>query len=328
MAAALLVAASTGLAGNPAGPIPKNPLKIALIMMGRANEPGYFNAGFQALLAAKTRFGAELSCQESLKPADAEQVLQALGEDGYRYVIVMGGGNYDDQIREVAADYPSMKFIVVSGYFTQLPNIVGVRTGNPGVAYLAGVLMASISKTGRIGLIGGRASPPSIADHVGIIAGARSLRRDIVVEDIYTEAYEDPALGKEAAFAQIDDGVDTIFTNANTTSLGVFQAAHERHVLAIGSATDQNAVSPDTVLTSAVYGTDVAVTHMIDLDLNGPGWENKIYTVSLEAVGLAPFHSLDPLVPPAVRDRLGEIRAQLIQGKIRIPTTYAELGAH
>jgi basic membrane protein A len=325
--ALVLALVSPGPSAGSGPPAPRAPLKIALIMTGRANEPGYFNAGFQALLAAKSRFGAEVSCQESLKAADAEQVLQALGEDGFRYVIVMGGGNYDDQIREVAADYPAMKFIVVSGSFTQLPNIVGVRTGNPAVPYLAGVLMASMSRTGRIGLIGGRASPPAIADHVAVIAGARSWRRDIVAEDMFTEAYDDPALGKEAALAQIDDGVDTIFTNANTTSLGVFQAAHERHILTIGSATDQNAVSPDTVLSSAVYGTDVAVTHMIDLDLNGPGWENRIYTVSLDAVGLAPFHSLDPRVPDLVRARLGEIRAQLILGRIPIPTTYAELAA-
>jgi basic membrane protein A and related proteins len=325
-----LLACAASAAGDEARPAPrpaKPPLKVALIMGGRANEPGYFNAGFQALLAARSRFGAEISCQESLKPADAEQVLQSLGEDGFHYVIVMGGGNYDDQIREVAADYPAMRFIIVSGSFTQVPNIAGVRTGNPGVAYLAGVLMASMTRTGRIGLIGGRASAPAMADHVAVIAGARSVRGGIAVEDVYTEAYDDPALGKEAALAQIDDGVDIIFTNANSTSLGVFQAAHERRVLAIGSATDQNPVSPDTVLSSAVYGTDVAVTHMIDMDLNGPGWENRIYTVGLEAVGLAPFHSLDPRVPPSVRARLDATRSQLIQGKISIPANYAQLGA-
>jgi basic membrane protein A len=218
-----------------------------------------------------------------------------------------------------------MKFVVVSGAFTKLPNIVSVRTGNPGVPYLAGVLMACLSKTATIGLIGGRAVPPAIADHVAVIAGATSVRPDIKILDIYTETYDDPALGKEAALAQIDDGADLIFTNSNATSFGVFQAAHERGVPAIGCATDQNSVSPDTVLTSAVYGMDEAVVRLVQLDLTGPGWENKIYTVDLGSVGLAPFHSLDRLVPPQVKLRLAQVRRDLIDGSIKIPRTYQDL---
>jgi hypothetical protein len=49
--------------------------------------------------------------------------------------------------------------------------------------------------------------------------------------------------------------------------------------------------------------------------------------VSLEAVGLAPFHSLDARVPPPVRARLEAARSQLILGKINIPANYAQLGA-
>jgi basic membrane protein A and related proteins len=298
------------------------PPKVALILTGRVNDPGYFNAGFQALLAVKSRFGAEISYQENLKAADAEQVLRVLGEEGYRYIIVMGGGNYDDQILSVAPDYPAMKFIIVSGAFTHLPNIVSIRTGNPGVPYLAGVLMASLSQTGKIGLIGGRAAPPAVADHLAVTAGAKSIRPSIRILDTYTEDYDDPALGKEAALAQIDQGVDLIFTNANTTSFGVFSAAHERHILVIGSATDQNAIFPDAVLSSAVYGTDSAVTGLIGLDLQGRGWENKIYTVDLAMVDLAPFHGLASRVPPAVVRRLADVRQALLDGRIIVPQPY------
>lgn len=303
------------------------PLRIALVLPGLANEPGYFNAGLQALLAARDRFHAQVAYVENLKPADADSVLRTLGDDGYRYVIVMGGGDYDDQIREVAQDYPRLKFIIVSGAFTRLPNIVSVRTGHPGVPYLAGYLMAALSRSGRIGLIGGRASPPAVADHVALIAGARACRPDIAIADVYTESYDDPALGKEAAMAQIDQGVDLIFTNANTTSFGVFQAARERHIYAIGSATDQNGIAPHTILTSAEYGMDRAVTGLIALDLDRRGWQPRVYTVPLADVGLAPFHALQDRVSPAIRARLAEVRRRLLADAIRIPRSYAELAA-
>jgi basic membrane protein A and related proteins len=301
------------------------PLKIALILGGRVNEPGYYNAGYQALLSMKQKYGAQIAYEEDLKPADAEQVLRALAEDGFRYVIVMGGGTYDDFIRDVAADYPALRFIIISGGFTQLPNIVSIRTGHPGVPFLAGVLMAEMSKTQKIGLIGGRASPPAVADHVAVIAGAKFACPQIQIFDAYTENYDDPAIGKEAALAQIDKGADLIFANANTTSFGVFQAARERGILAIGAATDQNSIAPDTILSSAVYGMDNAVAYLIDLDRSGRGWQNKIYTMDLTMVDLAPFHSLDSRVPPQVRQKLAEVRQQLIAGKLTIPRTYEDL---
>jgi len=183
------------------------------------------------------------------------------------------------------------------------------------------VLMAGMSKTGKIGLIGARATPPAMADHVAVIAGARQLRPDIVVQDIYTEAYDNPALGKEAALALIDQGVDLIFTNAGTTSFGVFEAAHERRVLAVGAATDQNECCPDTVLTSALYGTDAAVVGLIALD-RGPGWQDRVYTVDFAAVDLAPFHTLGPRVPAALRSRLADVRRQLSDGQLKVPGTY------
>jgi basic membrane protein A len=328
-ALALLLVILTGLlAGRPvvAASMPSGrALKVALILGGRVNDPGYYHAGYEALLAVKEKYAAETVYQENLSPVAAEQVLRELGEDGFNYVVVMGGGTYDDAIRQVAADYPAMKFIIVSGSLTYLPNIISVRTGHPGVAFVAGALMAQMSASGKIGLIGGRASPPAMADHVAVIAGARYVNPGIQIFDTYTESYDDPALAKEAAFAQIEQGVDLIYANANTSSFGVFEAAHERGILVLGAATDQNAIQPDTILTSVVYGTDRAVLHLIDLDRDGRGWENKVYTMDLSDVDIAPFHSLDGKVSAAVRRMLAAIREKIMTGQIAVPTTYAQI---
>lgn len=301
-------------------------MKVGLVLPGRVNDPGYYNAGYQALLAAKEKYGAETTYQENLKPADSEQVLRVFAEDGFDYIIVMGGGNYDDQIRSVAADYPETRFIIVSGSFSTPPNIVSIRTGNPGVGYLAGILMAEVSKTGKIGLIGGRVTPPAIADHLAVIAGARAAKPNVEILDAYTEQNENPTLGKEAAIAQIEKGVDIIFTNANTTSFGVFQAAQEKNVLVVGAATDQNEVAPKNILSSVVYGMDNGVIYLIDLDRSGKGWEEKVYTMDLTLVNLAPFHGLDSLVSAETKKHLEEARQGLLSGSIVIPTTYEAVG--
>lgn len=303
----------------------EGPDKIALILTGRVNDPGYFNAGYLSLLAAGEHYGAETIYQENLQAVDAEQVLRTYGEEGVDYVIVMGGGNFDDQILNVVPDYPDMKFIIVSGRIAEPPQIASIFTGHPGVAYLGGVLMAEMSETNKIGLIGGRATPPAILDHVAIIAGAQSVNPDIEVFDVYTETYTEPAVGKEAAIAQIEQGVDIIFTNANNTSFGVFEAAEERGVLAVGAATDQNEVAPDTVLTSTAYGMDIGVLWVMEMGENGE-WGDETYTMDLSQVDLAPFHSLDGQVSQETKDLLAETKQQLIDGEITIPQTYEEIG--
>lgn len=321
-----VVAAFAAGESSDAAPVQARPaLKVALILGGRVNDPGYYHAGYEALLAVKARYGAETVYQENLSPVAAEQVLRALGEDGFDYVIVMGGGTYDDAVQQVAADYPAMKFIIVSGALTHLPNIVSVRTGHPGVAFIAGVLMAEMSASGKIGLIGGRASPPAMADHVAVIAGARYANPGVQIFDTYTENYDDPALAKEAALAQIEQGVDLIYANANTASFGVFEAAHERGILVVGAATDQNAIQPNTILTSVVYGTDRAVLHLIDLDRDGQRWENKVYTMDLSQVDIAPFHALEGRVSAAVRAILAGVREKIMAGQIEVPATYAQI---
>lgn len=320
-----LVAFAVAIVSAPFAEAADGPLKIALVLPARVNDPGYYNAGYQALLAAKETYGAEIAYQENLKAADAEQVLRVFADDGFNYVVVMGGGNYDDQIKNVAKDYPEMKFIIISGVFTQLPNIVSIRTSNPGVAYLAGIVMADLSKSGKIGLIGGRATPPSVADHVAIIAGARSVRPDIQVLDAFTESFENPAIGKEAALAQIEQGVDMIYANANTTSFGVFQAAQERGILAVGAATDQNDIAPNTIVTSTVYGMDTALRHLVDLDRGSAGWENKIYTLDMSMVNIAPFHALDAKVLPETKQKLEAARKGMLDGSITVPTKYEQI---
>ena len=56
----------------------------------------------------------------------------------------------------------------------------------------------------------------------------------------------------EAALAQVSAGADLLFHNADAAGLGVFQAAVQSHIYALGANGDQNAVAPENVLASAV----------------------------------------------------------------------------
>ena len=57
---------------------------------------------------------------------------------------------------------------------------------------------------------------------------------------------------KKRRWAEISQGADVLFHDADAAGLGVFQAASERHVYAFGSNRNQNDVAPAVVLASAV----------------------------------------------------------------------------
>jgi basic membrane lipoprotein Med (substrate-binding protein (PBP1-ABC) superfamily) len=71
----------------------------------------------------------------------------------------------------------------------------------------------------------------------------------------FTGSFEDVGAAKEASLAQISQGADLLFHNADAAGLGVFQAAHQRQIFAFGANRNQNDIIPDTVLASAV--TDI-----------------------------------------------------------------------
>src|SRR4029079_1266357 len=81
------------------------------------------------------------------------------------------------------------------------------------------------------------------------------------------DAFRDPAKGKALANAQIASGSDVIYHASGSTGHGVFEAAADAHVLAIGVDADQYDEMPGTVVTSMIKRGDVAVFDIIKATL-------------------------------------------------------------
>jgi hypothetical protein len=100
--------------------------------------------------------------------------------------------------------------------------------------YLMGMMSAHLSKTGKVGVIGGVEIPPLKSTFLAFEAGAKSVRPDFQVVVTYIGNWDDVGAAKQAAHALIEQNCDVIFPNADAASLGAFQAAQEK-VLALGA---------------------------------------------------------------------------------------------
>jgi basic membrane protein A len=196
--------------------------------------------------------------------------------------------------------------------------------------FLLGALAAMMSKTGVIGYVGGDQYPNLINIFEGYKQGAKSVNSNIKVIGTYLGEWDNPAKGKEAGLAQINQGADFLFHVADTSGHGVFQAAKEKGVYAFGAVGDQNKLAPDTVLTSFVLDIDKAFDRAVKLIISNK-FEGKIYKPGIEArkngpgdgiVYLAPFHDLASDVPKDVKLKLKKLTRDVLKGKIKVPERY------
>ena len=107
------------------------------------------------------------------------------------------------------------------------------------------MIAASLSKSGKLGVVSGSDDPTVNAADNGWGQGAVSVNPDVSVEFGVAGSYEDPAKGKEIALAMASRGVDVISTEAAKTQLGVIEGAKENGILVQGDVADNSALYPE-----------------------------------------------------------------------------------
>lgn len=76
-----------------------------------------------------------------------------------------------------------------------------------------------LTKTNTIGMVGGMDLPVIRNFQVGYEAGAKYINKDVKVETIFAEDFEDPAKGKECATALYSRGADILILDEPTAVL-------------------------------------------------------------------------------------------------------------
>ncbi len=186
-------------------------------------------------------------------------------------------------------------------------------------SYLAGILAASVSKTGKIGALGGTELPPVLESFRAFESGARVVNPAIKVITSYIGNWDDVSAGKEQALAQLSQGVDVIFQNADAAGLGVFQAAREQHALVIGSNSNQNGVAPDVTLGSVVIDLPLAL-FTIAKEVKAGTFKARVVTLGEDShvVTLVLNPALSARIPAAARVRIDSLQTLMFAGRLHI----------
>lgn len=306
---------SSGKDGAPAS----RTLRVALLTPGAISDQSWNGGAYAGLMRIRDSLGAQVSHIQTKTPAEFDENFRQYGAQGYD--LVFGHGfEYQDAASRVAPQFPKTTFVTTSGT-TVGANLAGLSFGFEESSYLAGMLAARVSKTGTVGCIGGTELPPVKRSFAAFAAGVKRVRPDAKVVVSYLGSWEDAAAGKEQALAQMGQGVDVIYSNADAAGLGVFSAVRERRTARIiGSNANQNALAPDVVLGSVVIDLPHALL-LVAKELQAGTFTPRVISLGLaeQVVQLVLNEQLVPSLPPGTTASIDSVRADLLSGKLTLP---------
>ncbi len=311
----------------PQGPLQQ--MRVGLVFdVGGRGDKSFNDAAYEGVFRARRELGVTVELLEPSGAEDREAALRLFAARGFDLVIGVGF-IFTTDINEVAKDFPKVHFACVDYVappkVDDIPrNVVGLGFREEEGSFLVGAVAGLTTKTQHLGFVGGMDIPLIHRFEAGFRAGILHVCPECELHVGYAgttpDAFRDPAKGKAIAISQITSGADVIYHASGTTGHGVFEAARDMGIKAIGVDSDQHDEMPEVVLTSMIKRVDVAVFDTIRAAGEGR-FQSGISTfgVAQQGVGYVDHGPHAAGLDSAVKQQVAELGAQIAAGKISVP---------
>lgn len=230
-------AAAAAAAGMPTIARAQAPLKVGAVYVSPVSDIGWTKQHSLGIAAIEEEFGdmVETTVVDNIYlPQDAERVFRQLAAEGNQ--LIFGTSfSHGTPMQRVAPRFPDVAFEHCSG-IVHLDNLGTFEAKYYEGTYIAGVLAGQVSKSAKIGFIGGFPIPDIVGPANALLLGAQSVNPDATCNVIFLNSWFDPGKEREAANTLISQGCDVICSMTDTAT-GV-QVAGENDVWSIGYASD------------------------------------------------------------------------------------------
>lgn len=276
---------------------------------------------------------------QSQSDADYSTNLNTLSRQGFDLVYGIGF-MMQQAVEDIAKQQKKTNFAIIDSEVKE-PNVASVLFKENEGSFLAGVVAGMVTKTNKIGFIGGMESDVIERFEAGFVAGVGASNPNAKVDIQYAASFTDASKGQAIASKMYSSGDDVVFAAAGATGNGMFKEARDRKAKdpskdfwTIGVDSDQTAegvVTADgkqvnVVLTSSMKRVDNAVKDLSTKAMNGnfPGGKTTVYGLAVDGVGLAPLN--DSIANKAdIEKSLSQWSDKIKSGSLVIPGTRAEL---
>ena len=199
--------------------------RVGIAAPEKATDYGWNQQGVESAKKAAAAAGATIDVADNSGYDDVEPVLRRLAQDGAKLIIAQASG-YNTVAPRVAEQFNIPTLVFDNPKATKANLVADIETSSQQGAYLAGILAASVTKTGRLGIVVSAADTNWFKQAGGFAAGARSVNKSIKFKfaQIGPAGYADAAGGKRVTSTVIAAGADIVFGMGDGSSFGMMQA--------------------------------------------------------------------------------------------------------
>jgi len=342
-------------AGSPAAPSPSAVqapnTKIGVVTdVGTINDKNFNEYTYKGAQLGAQAIGVTGDIPYAV-PKDASEyptLINNFVTQGYNIIVTTGFNLTNDTIKAAKANpniwfigvdqapicidekgAPDTTFACKGDPATLLPKYIALGFAEDQAGYLAGMIAASVSKSGTIGAIGGiTICAPCVRYIQGYELGAKAINSSINVKSAYVttsdfkKAFADPVTGK--AFAKqfiAQNKPDVLFQVAGLTGNGVLDAACEANIWGVGVDVDQFLSYPNAakcIVTSAEKHLSVATSSTIIAITNGTAkGGNSHFDATNDGIGASPGHDNASAWPADLQGKLDAALAAMKAGTLQ-----------
>lgn len=245
------------------------PFRVAAVAPSATNDLAFSQSMYDALLLVQEEMGEEnfqFDFQDgTFVVDDAAVALREWAASGEYDLVIAHGSQYGAILEELAPEFPEVSFAWGTDVNTfGLDNVYAYTAAAEEGGYINGVIAASMTETGNIGVVG----PIEVGDAKlyvdGFVAGVAAADPEIEVNVNYIQSFGDVPLATEAGQAFIANGAD-VLTGSAQMVVGPIAVAKEAEseVLWFGTQSAQVELADTIGVTFQVYRWDVVLNDII-----------------------------------------------------------------
>ncbi len=296
---------------------------------GGINDKSFNQSTYEGLQKADKDGTATFDYIESHKEDDYVPNLESALDSESDIILTVGYALFP-ATDEAAEENPEQNYVIIDNKnLNDRDNLLGVTFADHQNSFLVGYIAGMTSETNKVGFVGGQKSEVIDRFEYGYRAGVAQASKDkgedidVIVQ--YANSYSDQSAGKNIANKMYQDGADVIFHAAGGVGIGVIEAAKENDKWVIGVDRDQSDEAPDNMLVSTIKGVGEAVNSVIDEYAKGnfKAGDQEFTLADGDAVTIA-YPTTNDLVSKETKDKVEEIRKDIVDGKIEVPENEEE----
>jgi len=308
---------------------------------GGLNDKSFNQSADEGVKKAKAEDGFNYNAIESKKKEDYTANLESLIENGSQLTFAIGF-QMADAMTEVAKNHTDKHFAIIDSV-VDLPNVSSITFKEQEGSFLMGIIAGKMTKTNKIGFIGGKDFDLINRFETGFAAGVKAVNpeaaKGLLSSDgktpgttvKYADSFADTAKGYELAKSLYQGGCDVVYHAAGGVGIGLFKAADElkksgKAVWAIGVDMDQAVTVPeykDVILSSMIKRVDTATYNESKAEAKG-AFKAGVINLGLKEKGVGIAETSSKNVPADILTLVKTYEDKVIAGEIVVPANRKE----